>query len=176
MVLRAIAEGLISKDCFYRLVSPNNYKSATKAIDYILAALADMIRMKNDGESLEEWKSAAAQETRPAIIELVEQAGAKLNSSNADLKRILNDLRKAKSIVEIRNAWLRVIRNNSINWLDFIGLNPPENNMLIFTIRDYMLAFLYDSLREELSSDDIIGEDEEIGVSNNEEEYICLTL
>ncbi len=167
---QAIAKALLSRDELYVLVPPNNSGAASAALDYITAAATDAIRCKIENKEWEQWKEAGAAEreehTHPVIC-LVEEVGDKIFGSNYDPKKLLKSLRKARSESEIRRTWLRAVEAGAICWIDFKKLVPPDNVHMTYTLRDYMLAYLFDRLRGSIEMEEIEEPEEVIEHTND---------
>ncbi|MDI6827934.1 MAG: Cas8a1 family CRISPR/Cas system-associated protein, partial [Armatimonadota bacterium] len=174
---QAIAKSLMTRNELYTLAPPNDYNAASAALDYIRAAAIDAINCRSENEEWERWDEPISEPDpdRHPIIQLVEEIGERLFISNYDPQKLLNGLRTARNESQIRRVWLRALDANAINWVDFKSLIPPDEQSKVFTIRDYMIAYLCDRLRgsielEEIEEPEIIFENEENNTIKKEEE------
>ncbi|MFA6666508.1 MAG: hypothetical protein WCT06_08035, partial [Armatimonadota bacterium] len=155
--LRASAKDVLSREELYILMPPNDFRAGYASLDYVAAAAADAIRQCSEGKDPEtlpiEVQDACAVE-HPLIV-LVEKVGARITSSGYNAKSLLTTLRKARRIQDIRRAWLRVIQNGAISWEEFKSLVPPDDFSITQQVRDYMIAYLIDSLRGSLQPDEL---------------------
>jgi len=181
---RAIAKSFLTFDEFCLLVPENYYRNASVALDYVTAATADAIRCKTENGEWKRWDGCAreSENNKHPIIQLVENIGDRVSGSSYDPKKLLNNLRIARDEFLIRRAWLRALESGAIGWTDFVELVPPDNSHIVFTVRDYMIAYLCDKLRGSIEPE-AIEESEEapdinLNIKNNniEEEEEWPTL
>jgi len=154
---RAIAKSLLTRDELYVLVPPNDYRTASTALDYIAAAAADAIRCRAENEDWERWEEPASEsdQDKHPIIQLVEETGERLFSSGYDPKKLFNGLRTARGETSIRRVWLRALEGGAIGWADFKKLVPPGDQPTVYVVRDYMIAYLCDRLRGSIGPEEI---------------------
>ena len=147
--LAAVRKGYMNRREFYGLVPPNDYRAASRTLDYIEGASADAVRSKANGEAFVRWTediSAIDTDVHP-MIALIERVGQQVINSEYQPEKLLKYLKLARSESDVRRAWLRVLDSGAIRWTDFVGLVPPDGKWKWLQIRDYMLAYLIDTLR-----------------------------
>ncbi len=149
-LLRLNRQGFVSFDEYARLIPPDDRHAAFVVRDYLLAAIYERQNLTVHDQPFKPWHesgSATSIEKHPLIL-LTEKVGAKL-AIDVDLgKRIATGLAQSKRISEQRGTLLRAVRRGILSWNDFISIFPPDHPQTSFLLRDYLLAYLYTTLRD----------------------------
>jgi CRISPR-associated protein Cst1 len=149
-LLRLVRNELMTFDEYARLVPPHNKSAPFTARDYLLAAVYARQASQADGEEFVNWSTERTGSTQDKheLILLAERVGSKL-AADADLaKKSANGLAGSRRVSDFRGALLRTVRSGILNWNDFVQIFPPDDQSTSFLMRDYLLAFLYDALRD----------------------------
>lgn len=78
---------------------------------------------------------------------------------------------------QIRGVYLRAVRQGALSASDFLFLVPFEDAIRAWQLRDYLLAFLFEQVRDELPSELEVFEGEEASAAEEDaEESVSLSL
>jgi CRISPR-associated protein Cst1 len=158
-MLRLSRKNLATFDEYTRLVPPDDRNAAFANRDYLLAAIYER---GSQGEDFRAWDgegTPVGTDAQHPLIALTEELGRKLVGSSDLGKQVATDMAKAKRIANLRGAWLRAVRRGVLSWRDFVCLCPPDKTGVSFQLRDYLLAYLYSSMRDvDLPEPEVVAE------------------
>ncbi|MCS7224903.1 MAG: type I-B CRISPR-associated protein Cas8b1/Cst1 [Armatimonadetes bacterium] len=158
LLLRYVREGWLKHDEFYTVLPPNDYRSSSQIRDILLAVIYEWQRCQETGEEfpvLEEKAELSPDET----LQRLQQIGDQLVTGLPNPSRWIGQLQTARSSDVIRGTYLNAVRNGAMRFNDFVFLAPLSDRQRLWLLRDYLLAFLFDRMREALP------EEEEIALS-----------
>lgn len=147
--LRLRKRHLLSFEEYVGLIPPDVQYGAATARDYLLAAVYEREACAKNGIPFEPWDGSDPPlgEKHPLIV-LIECVGSKLGNDPDFGASLANSLAKAKSPSGIRGALLRSCRKGFMSWQQFVEFFPPQNQMLCYQLRDYLLAYLYSTIAD----------------------------
>ncbi len=151
VLLRFTQWGAMNQEQYQLLAPPTNYNQAFVACDYLLAALFERTHLEEinkefpllpDNYELEEGAS------KHSLLIRIERIGQALLNIDRG-RRAVHDLSKATRSVALRGVFLNFIVRHCATYDDFVTLFPLEaGSYPAYQARDYLLAFLYDSLND----------------------------
>ena len=143
----------MTSEQYQLLAPPTNYNQAFVACDYLLAALFERINLEDKGKEFPLLPDIYALEAEPAkhpLLVRVERIGEALLKEEKRRSSDVFKLSKATRSVALRGVFLNFIARQCATYDDFVTLFPLEpGSYPAFQARDYLLAFLYDRLRDE---------------------------
>ncbi len=146
VLIDLVRDGLMMRQELHILTPPGEVSAAADARDYLLGAIYAL----QNGEQLQPEPSGQALQEKHPLIERIETSGQRVIDAHQDeAKRLREALRQASSPRDIRRAFLRLVEQAQLGWQDFLFFCPPADADQHFQSRDYWLAFLYDTMREE---------------------------
>jgi CRISPR-associated protein Cst1 len=152
VLLRFVQWGAMSHEQYQLLAPPTDYNQAYIARDYLLAALFERKNLEESNKDFLPLPDTYALEEKPSkhpLLVRVERIGEALLKIDRG-RRAVNDLSRANRPVALRGVFLDFIARQCATYDDFLALFPLEpGSSLAFQARDYLLAFLYDRLRDE---------------------------
>ena len=142
----------MTSEQYQLLAPPTNYNQAFVACDYLLAALFERTNLEDSGKKFPLLPDTYTLEDTPAkhpLLVRVERIGDALYKKG-QANRTVVALSKATRSVALRGVFLNFIARQCATYDDFVTLFPLEpGSYPAFQARDYLLAFLYDRLRDD---------------------------
>ncbi|RLF17003.1 MAG: type I-B CRISPR-associated protein Cas8b1/Cst1, partial [Thermoprotei archaeon] len=149
VLLSYVRRGWLKHDEFYTLLPPNDYGAAGEIRDILLAVIYEWQHCQERGE---EFPALAerAELTPDETLARIQQIGERLLKRLSNFKRWLGRLQMARTTAELRGVYLTAVRHGALSFSDFVFLAPLGNRQTPWLLRDYLLAFLFEKVREEL--------------------------
>ena len=149
VLLSYVRRGWLKHDEFYTLLPPNDYGAAGEIRDILLAVIYEWQRCRERGE---EFPALAerAELTPDETLARIQQIGERLLKRLSNFKRWLGRLQMARTTAELRGVYLTAVRHGALSFSDFVFLAPLGSRQTPWLLRDYLLAFLFEKVREEL--------------------------
>jgi len=142
-------QSMMTFDEYVRLVPPEDRRAAFTVRDYLLAAIYERQSAEARGEAFASFKGdKTTSEKQHPLILLAERIGGNLSADASIGKKAASDLAKSQRISDLRGVMLRLIRRDVLSWNDFVQMFPPDEVRTSYQMRDYILAYLYDALRD----------------------------
>lgn len=152
LMLSYVKRGWLNYEEYYGLLPPNDHKSLPEIRDILLAVIYEWQHCREKGLEFVALPAGGNMQV-DGMLRRIEEIGGKLLDSSLNLKRWLADLSTARLSDQIRRAYLNAVRKGAITYHDFIFLAPMGDRKLMWLLRDYLLAFLFDRGRAELDSE-----------------------
>ncbi|SFM78132.1 type I-B CRISPR-associated protein Cas8b1/Cst1 [Thermodesulforhabdus norvegica] len=158
LFLDFVKKGLITHDQFYTLLPPNDDLRASEIRDMVLGVIYEWQNCRDRGLEFPEVTKNEVILVEDQIIKRIRQIGERLLGSLPSPERWIARLQTARSPAQIRGVYLRAVRDGAIGFNDFVFLVPLEDRGMLWLLRDYLLAFLFEktagngSLPEEVIS------------------------
>ena len=149
---RFVKRGAMSSEQYQLLAPPTNYNQAYVSCDYLMAALFERTNLEVSDKEFpllpDHYELGEETKKHPLLIRVERMGEAILRIDRG--RRAVNDLSKATRSVALRGVFLKFIARQCATYDDFVTLFPLEpGSFPAFQARDYLLAFLYDRLRDE---------------------------
>ena len=149
ILLRLVRAGRLSHEELYTLLPPNEDTSAGEIRDILLAIIYEWQRCQERGEEFPTLTEPPVL-TNDETLARLQQIGHKLLDDLVNPGRWVGQLQTARSSDRIRATYLTAVQQGALRFEDFIFLAPLGDRNQLWTLRDYLLAFLFDRAREKI--------------------------
>jgi hypothetical protein len=148
-LMRLCRKGVLDADELARLMPPDRAYAANAARDYLLGAIYEMQRAREKEEEFRNWEGADEPTPDvPGVVKLAQEIGTSI-AADERATRYASDIARAGKTTALRGVMLRAIRQDLLEWTQFIQMFPPAAPYHSLLVRDYVLAYLYTALREQ---------------------------
>lgn len=154
--LRYVREGWLRHDEFYLLLPPNDYRSASELRDIVLAVIYEWQHCQERGEEFPPSATEAGVPTPDETLQCIQKVGSQLRERLPNLSRWIGQLQTARTVDRIRAVYLTAVRSGALGFSDFVFLAPLGDRQQLWLLRDYLLAFLFEQVREALPAEEEI--------------------
>lgn len=177
ILLDMVRAQFLSAREFAVLVPPNEPRVAGLVRDVLLAVAYEWQRCQTNGVAFPPLLQISQRLGSDSVIERLERLAEQLRQSLPNRKAWLVDLSTARTVQQIRGVYLRAVRQGALSASDFLFLVPFEDAIRAWQLRDYLLAFLFEQVRDELPSELEVFEGEEASAAEEDaEESVSLSL
>jgi CRISPR-associated protein Cst1 len=147
ILLRYVKNGWLKHDEFYTLLPPNSYNVVKEIRDTLLAIIYDYHNCKEEGRKFApsiDTFNITPDETLCRIQRIGERFITNLNNPRQWTRK----LQTVKTSSAIRGIYLNCIRSGAMTFDDFVFLAPLGDRRQLWLLRDYLLAFLFEKVKE----------------------------
>ncbi|SDX84859.1 CRISPR-associated protein, Cst1 family [Acetomicrobium thermoterrenum DSM 13490] len=163
ILLRYVKNGWLKHDEFYTLLAPNDYSIIKEIRDLLLAIIYDYHNCKEEGREFA-LSITTINITPDETLYHLQKIGKKLIVNLNNLKRWTGKLQIAKTGSAIRGIYLNCVRSGAMTFDDFVFLAPLGDRRQLWLLRDYLLAFLFEKVRELTEEEEEYSEYNENGI------------
>lgn len=163
ILLRYVKNGWLKHDEFYTLLPPNSYNVVKEIRDTLLAIIYDYHNCKEEGREFAssiDTFNITPDETLCRIQRIGERFITNLNNP----RKWTRKLQTVKTSSAIRGIYLNCIRSGAMTFDDFVFLAPLGDRRQLWLLRDYLLAFLFEKVKELAEEEEEYSEYNEDGI------------
>ncbi|MCS7255997.1 MAG: hypothetical protein RMJ05_08885 [Thermomicrobium sp.] len=163
ILLDLVRARLLSARELAAIVPPNEPSAAGVARDILLAVAYEWQRSANEGRLFPRLADSVESLPKPeTVIEELAVLARRLSEGLRNRSAWIADLSTARSLAQLRGAYLRAVRQGVLTARDFLFLVPFTEPWKAWALRDYLLAFLFENVGAELPAELEILEGEEV--------------
>jgi len=147
ILLRYVKNGWLKHDEFYALLPPNDYNIIKEIRDILLAIIYDYQNCIEEGREFD-LSITSFNITPDETLRRLQEIGKRLIANLNNFKRWTGKLQTAKTGSGIRGIYLNSIQSGAMTFDDFVFLAPLGDRQQLWLLRDYLLAFLFENIKE----------------------------
>lgn len=148
LFLEMVRTGWLRHDEFYALLPPGETVAAGELRDILLAVIYEAIQCQDAGQPFPTLSEGEPPQLDEALSK-VASIGKRIVEHLDNLPAWVGSLRTARSPSQIRRVYLRAVERGAMGFADFTFLTPLQDSSMTWQLRDYLLAFLFDVLRQQ---------------------------
>lgn len=148
LFLDLVRAGFLRSDEFYALLPPGGGEAAAELRDVLLAVVYEAVRCGEAGEPFPALGGEGPPPPDEALQRLM-RVGRRVLEGLDNVGPWVGALQTARSPAQIRRVYLRAVQRGAMGFQDFLWLSPLGDATATWERRDYLLAFLFDALREQ---------------------------